>query len=40
MGIWRDILIQAIGFLGGLFFFISFQMKTNKSLFVMRHWAV
>ena len=25
-----DILVQAIGFLGLLFFFISFQVKTNK----------
>lgn len=36
MGNWHDIMIQAIGFLGVLFFFISFQTKTNKSLFVMQ----
>ena len=36
MGNWHDILIQAIGFLGAAFFFISFQMKKNKSLFVMQ----
>lgn len=33
---WHDLLIQAIGFLGVLFFFISFQMKTNNSLFIMQ----
>lgn len=33
---WYDIVIQAIGFLGVLFFFISFQVKTNKGLFVMQ----
>lgn len=31
-----DILVQAIGFLGLLFFFISFQVKTNKRFFVMQ----
>ncbi len=36
METWRDILIQAIGFLGVLFFFFSFQMKKNKSLFIMQ----
>lgn len=31
-----DILVQAIGFLGLLFFFISFQVKTNKRFFAMQ----
>ena len=33
---WYNFIVQAIGFLGVLFFFISFQMKTNKSLFIMQ----
>lgn len=36
MGTWHDILVQGIGFLGVLFFFISFQTKSNKSLFAMQ----
>lgn len=32
----QDIVIQAIGFLGVLFFFISFQVKSNKGLFAMQ----
>lgn len=36
MGNWYHVMVQAIGFLGVLFFFLSFQMKTNKSLFVMQ----
>lgn len=31
-----NFMVQAIGFLGALLFFISFQTKTNKSLFVMQ----
>lgn len=31
-----DILIQTIGFIGLLFFFISYQVKTNKVLFFMQ----
>lgn len=31
-----DILVQAIGFLGLLFFFISFQVKTNKTFFIIQ----
>lgn len=33
---WFDILTQAIGFAGALFFFISFQVKANRSLFVLQ----
>lgn len=33
---WHDILIQAIGFFGVMFFFISFQMKTNRALFILQ----
>lgn len=33
---WNDIIVQGIGFLGVLFFFISFQVKSNKSLFIMQ----
>ncbi len=36
MGSGYDLLIQAIGFLGVLFFFISYQMKTNSSLFILQ----
>ena len=36
MGNWHHVFVQAIGFLGALFFFISFQTKSNKSLFVMQ----
>ncbi len=32
----HDILIQAVGFLGALLFFASFQVKANKSLFVLQ----
>lgn len=32
----REIGTQAIGFLGVLFFFLSFQTKTNRSLFVLQ----
>lgn len=32
----REIVTQAIGFLGVLFFFLSFQTKTNRSLFVLQ----
>ncbi len=32
----QDIVIQGIGFVGLLFFFISFQLKTNKLLFSMQ----
>ena len=36
----REIVTQAIGFLGVLFFFLSFQTKTNRSLFVLQtRWA-
>ena len=33
---WFDILTQAVGFAGALFFFISFQVKANRSLFVLQ----
>lgn len=33
---WFNILTQAIGFLGVLFFFISYQAKSNKSLFLLQ----
>ncbi|MGI6003687.1 MAG: YgjV family protein [Lachnospiraceae bacterium] len=36
MGSWHDILIQAIGFLGVLFFFISYQVKDNRRLFIIQ----
>lgn len=36
MGTWHDILVQGIGFLGVLFFFVSFQTKSNQSLFAMQ----
>lgn len=36
MNIGFNILVQAIGFIGLLFFFISFQVKTNKQLFSMQ----
>ncbi len=32
----HDILVQALGFLGVLLFFASFQVKTNKGLFAMQ----
>lgn len=36
MGNGQYTLIQAIGFLAVLFFFMSFQVKTNKGLFIMQ----
>ncbi len=30
------IIIQAIGFVGGLFFIISYQIKSNKMLFLLQ----
>lgn len=32
----REVLIQAIGFLGVLFFIISYQIKSNKALYVFQ----
>lgn len=33
---WFNILTQAIGFAGALFFFISFQVKANRKLFALQ----
>ena len=33
---WHGVVIQAIGFLGVLFFCISYQVKTNKRLFILQ----